>query len=156
MSGFPIVYISSDNSSDEEISYCSDYEELSAGWSGYFPPSAFPSSAASASSTNKKSNKKKISAASAPSLEEESSDSEKNDLTFTLSKELPQALTTALTSAINNMKWPEPSKPAKDLKPPPQVLGLACLRKQLSFDEKRKKSSKGKHTYEGKGKKPME
>ena len=120
MSWFPIVYISSDNSSDEEISYCSDSEELSAGWSGYFPAT----SAATASSTNKRLNKK-ISAASAPSLEDESSDSEKNDPTFTLSKELPQALTTALTSAITNMKWPEPSKPAKDLRPPPQVLGLA-------------------------------
>ena len=83
MSWFPIVYISSDNSSDEEISYCSDSEELSAGWSGYFPASA-----ATGSSTNKRSNKK-ISAASAPSLEEESSDSEKNDPTFTLSSELP-------------------------------------------------------------------
>ena len=151
MSWFPIVYISSDNSSDEEISYCSDSEELSAGWSGYFP-----SSAATATSTNKRSSKK-ISAASAPSLEDDSSDSsERDDPTFTLSKELPQALTTALSSAIHNMKWPEPSKPTKDLKPPPQVLGLACPRKQLSFDEKRKKASKGKHDYEGKGKKPME
>jgi hypothetical protein len=152
MSWFPIVYISSDNSSDEEISYCSDSEELSSGWSGYFPPSAFPSSAASASSTNKKSSKKKISAASAPSLDV---DSEKDDPTFNLSEELPKALTTALKSAIHNMKWPESSKPAKDLKPPPQVLGLACPRQQLSFYEKRNKPAKGKHAYEGKGKKPM-
>ena len=150
MSWFPIVYISSDNSSDEEISYCSDSEELSSGWSGYFPPSA-----ASATSTNKRSSKK-TSAASAPSLEvDSSSSSERDDPTYTLSKELPQALTTALKSAIPNMKWPETSKPTKDLKPPPQVLGLACPRKQLSYDEKRKKPAKSKHAYEGKGKKPM-
>ena len=84
MSWFPIVYISSDNSSDEEIRYCSDSDELSVGWSGYFPAT----SAATASSTNKRS-KKKTSAASAPSLEEKSSDSEWNDPTFTLSSELP-------------------------------------------------------------------
>ena len=147
MSWFPIVYISSDNSSEEEISYCSDSEELSSGWSGYFPPST-----ASASSTTKRSSKKKISAASAPSQDV---DSEKDDPTFNLSEELPKALTTALKSAIHNMKWPESSKPADDLKPPPQVLGLACPRKQLSFDEKRNKPAKDKHTYEGKGKKPM-
>ena len=148
MSWFPIVYISSDNSSDN-----SSNDECSSGWSGYFPPSAFPSSAASASSTNKKPSKKKISAVSAPSLDV---DSEKDDPTFNLSEELPKALTTALKTAIHNMKWPESSKPAKDLKPPPQVLGLACPRKQLSFDEKRNKSAKGKHAYEGKGKKPKE
>jgi hypothetical protein len=144
MSWFPIVYISSDNSSDEEISYCSDSEELSSGWSGYFPPSAFPSSAASASSTNKKSSKKKISAASAPSLDV---DSEKDDPTFNLSEELPKALTTALKTTIHNMKWPESSKPAKELKPPPQVLGLACPRKQLSFDEKRRCTQLGTNSY---------
>lgn len=132
---FPIVYISSDSSSDEVISYVSDSEEHSSGWSGYFPPSAFPSSTASA-----------------PSVDV---DSEKDDPTFNLSEELPKALTTALKTAIHNMKWPESSKPAKDLKPPPQVLGLACPRKQLSFDEKRNKPAKGKHAYEGKGKKPM-
>ena len=146
MSWFPIVYISSDNSSNEEISYCSDSEELSSGWSGYFPPSA-----ASATSTNKRSSKM-TSAASAPSLDV---DSERDDPTFNLSEELPKALTTALKTAIHNMKWPESSKPAKDLKPPPQVLGLACPRKQLSYDEKRKKPAKSKHAYEGKGKKPM-
>lgn len=91
MSWFPIVYISSDNSSDEEISYYSDSEELSSGWSGYFPPSA-----TSATSTNKRSSKR-TSAASAPSLEV---DSERDDPTYTLSNELPQALTTALKSAI--------------------------------------------------------
>jgi hypothetical protein len=101
MSWFPIVYISSDNSYDEEISYCSDSEELSSGWSGYFPPCAFRSSAASASSTNKKSSKKRISASSAPSHDV---DSEKDDPTFNLSEELPKALTTALKSAIHNMK----------------------------------------------------
>lgn len=149
MSWFTLVYISSDDTTDDEISYCSDSEELSAGWSGYSPPST-------ATSSNMRSNKK-ISAAPAPSLEvNSSSSSEGDDPTYTLSKELPKALTTALKSAINNMKWPEPSKPGKDLKPPPQVLGLACPRKQLSFDEKRKKASKDKHDYEGKGKKPME
>ena len=151
MSWFPIVYISSDDSTDDEISDCSDSEELSAGWSGYFPPST-----ATATSSNMRSNKK-ISAAPAPSLEfYSSSSSSDDDPTYTLSKELPKALTTALESAISNMKWPTPSKPAKQLKPPPQVLGLACPRKQLSFDDKRKKASKGKHDYEGKGKKPME
>ena len=149
MSWFPIVYISSDNLTEEEISYCTDSEELSSGWSGYFPPST-------ATSSNKRSNKK-ISAAPAPSLEvDSSSSSDGDDPTYTLSKELPKALTTALKSAISNMKWPEPSNPAKQLKPPPQVLGLACPRKQFSFDEKKKKASKGKHDYEGKGKKPME
>ena len=151
MSWFPIVYISSDDATDDEISYCSDSEELSSGWSGYFPPSA-----ATATSSNMRPNKK-ISAAPAPSLEfYSSSSSDGDDPTYTLSKELPKALTTALESAIINMKWPAPSKPAKHLKPPPQVLGLACPRKQLSFDDKRKKASKGKHDYEGKGKKPME
>ena len=127
---FPIVYISSDSSSDEEISYVSDSEEHSTGWSGYFPP--------------------KTTAALSGVV-----DSEKDDPTFNLSEGLPKALTTALKTAINNMKWPESSKPAKDLKPPPQVLGLACPRKQLSFDEKRNKPAKSKHAYKGKGKKPM-
>ena len=147
MSWFPIVYISSDNSSEEEISYCSDSEELSAGWSGYFPPKT-----SSATSTTKRASKKKSSAASTSS---HNVDSEKDDPTFNLSEELPMALTTALKSAIQNMRWPESSKPADGLKPPPQVLGLACPRKQLSFDEKRNKPAKGKHAYEGKGKKPM-
>jgi hypothetical protein len=154
MSWFPIVYISSDNSSEEEISYCSDSDELSSGWSGYFPPSAFTSNTAPASSVNKKSSKRNSAAsASAPSHD---IDSEKDDPTFNLSEELPKALTTALKTAIQNMNWPESSKPAEDLKPPPQVLGLACPRKQLSFDEKRNKPAKGKHAYEGKGKKPKE
>ena len=130
MSWFPLIYISSDDSSDEAISYYSDSEENSTGWSGYFPPTT----------------------TSAPSVDV---DSEKDDPTFNLSEELPKALTTALKTAISNMKWPESSKSAKDLKPPPQVLGLACPRKQLSFDEKRNKPAKSKHTYEGKGKKPM-
>jgi hypothetical protein len=100
---------------------------------------------------------KKISATPAPSLEfYSSSSSDGDDPTYTLSNELLKALTTALESAISNMKWPAPSKPAVHQKPPPQVLGLACPRKQLSFDDKRKKASKGKHDYEGKGKKPME
>ena len=63
MSWFPLIYMSSDDTSDEEISYCSNAEELSAGWSGYFPPSA-----ATATSSNMKPNKN-ISAAPAPSLE---------------------------------------------------------------------------------------
>ena len=151
MSWFPIIYISSDDSTDDEISYCSDSEELSSGWSGYFPPSA-----ATATSSNMRTNKK-ISAAPAPSLEfYSSSSSDGDDPTYTLSKELLKALTTALETAISNMKWPAPSKSTKHLKPPPQVLGLACPRNQLSFDDKRKKASKGKHDYEGKGKKPME
>lgn len=99
MSWFPVIYISSDDTSDEEISYCSDSEELSARWSGYFPPSA-----ATATSSNMKPNKK-ISAAPAPSLEfYSSSSSDDDDPTYTLSKELPRALTTALESAIVNMK----------------------------------------------------
>jgi hypothetical protein len=150
MSWFPIVYISSDDSSDEEISYCSDSEEISTGWTDYFPPSA-----ATATSSNMKS--KKTAATPAPSLEFYSStSSDDDDPTYTLSKELPRALTTALESAIVNMKWPAVEKPTQLPKPPKQVLGLACPRKQLSFDEKRKRASKGKHDYEGKGKKPME
>ena len=152
MSWFPLIYISSDDSSDEEISYYSDSEELSSGWSGYFPPKS-----ATATSSSMKPNKK-ISADPAPSLEfySSSSSDDDNDPTFDLSKELPKALTTALTSAINNMKWPAVDKPTQAPRPPKQVLGLACPRKQLSFDDKRKKISKGKHQYEGKGKKPME
>jgi hypothetical protein len=151
MRWFPLIYISSDDSSDEEISYCSDSEEPSTGWSDYFPPSA-----ATATSSNMKPNKK-ISAALAPSLEfYSSSSSDDDDPTYTLSKELPRALTTTLESAIVNMKWPAIEKPSKLPKPPKQVLGLACPRKQLYFDDKRKKASKGKHDCEGKGKKPME
>ena len=151
MSWFPLIYISSDDSSDEEISYCSDSEEPSTGWSDYFPLSV-----ATATSSSMKPNKK-ISAAPAPSLEfYSSSSSDDDDPTYTLSKELPRALTTALESAIVNMKWPAVEKPAQLPKPPKQVLGLACPRKQLSFDDKRKRASKGKHDYEGKGKKPME
>jgi hypothetical protein len=152
MSWFPIIYISSDDSSEEEISYYSDSEELFAGWSGNFPPSA-----ATATSSSIKPNKK-ISADPAPSLEfySSSSSDNDNDPTFDLSKELPKALTTVLTTAINNMKWPAVDKPTQAPRPPKQVLGLACPRKQLSFDDKRKKISKGKHQYEGKGKKPME
>ena len=131
MSWFPIVYISSDNSTEGEISYCSYSEELSSGWSGYFPPST-------ATSSNKRSNKK-TSAAPIPSLEvDSSSSSDDDDPTYTLSKELPRALTTALETAIINMKWPAVEKPTQLPKPPKQVLGLACPRKQLSFDEKRK------------------
>lgn len=69
-----------------------------------------------------------------------------------LANELPHALTQALESAIQNMKWPVPRKE----RPPKQVLGLACPRKQASFDDKRKTAQKGKHNYEGKGKRPME
>ena len=155
MSWFPIVYISSDNSSDEEISYCSDSEEQSSGWNGYFPPCAFQTSTISASSVNRKAKKKRNSAASA-SAPSHDVDSERDDPTFNLSEELPKALTTALKTAIQNMNWPESSQPSTDLKPPPQVIGLACPRKQLSFDEKRNKPAKGKHAYEGKGKKPKE
>jgi hypothetical protein len=54
------------------------------------------------------------------------------------------------------MKWPAVEKPTQAPRPPKQVLGLSCPRKQLSFDDKRKKASKGKHDYMGKGKKPME
>lgn len=101
---------------------------------------------------------KKVSAAPAPSLEFYSSSSlnDDDDPSYTLSKELPKALTTALESALGNMKWPAPDKPARLQRPPKQVLGLACPRKQLSFDNKRKTTSKAKHDYEGKGKKPME
>ena len=97
---------------------------------------------------------KKLSAAPVPSLEfYSSSSSDDDDPTYTMSKELPKALTTSLDSAIVNMKWPALEKPSK---PPKQVLGLACPRKKLSFDDKRKKASKSKHDYEGRGKKPME
>ena len=81
MSSFPLIYISSDDSSDEAISYYSDSEEKSTGWSGYFPPTT----------------------AATPSFDV---DSEKDDPTFNLSEELPKALTTALKTAISNMKWP--------------------------------------------------
>lgn len=102
-----------------------------------------------------KPNKKVSTSAPAPSLEFYSSSSS-DDESYTLSKELPKELTTALESALVNMKWPAPEKPARLQKPPKQVLGLACPRKQLSFDNKRKSASKAKHDYQGKGKKPME
>lgn len=152
MSWFPLIYISSDDSSDEEINYCTNSEEPSTGWSDYFPPSVVTST-----SSNMKT--KKTSASPAPSLEfysSSSSSDDDDDPTFNLSKELPKALTTALESAISNMKWPTVEKPEQAPKSPKQVLGLACPRKQLSFDDKRKRASKGKHEYEGKGKKPME
>jgi hypothetical protein len=86
MSWFPLVYISSDDSSDEEISYFSESEEPSTGWSVYFPPSA-----ATSTSSNMKS--KKTATSPAPSLEfYSSSASEDDDPTYTISKELPRAL----------------------------------------------------------------
>lgn len=130
MSHFPLIYISSDDSTDSEISYYSDSDS---GWSGYFPPSA-------SSSTNLKPNKKVYVAAPAPSL----------------SSELPQALTQSLEPALKNMKWPAQRKPARLERPLKQVLRLACPRKQSSFDDKRKIAQKGKHNYQGKGKRPME
>ena len=92
MSHFPLIYISSDESSDSEISYYSDSDS---GWSGYFPPNA-------SSSTNLKPNKKVSTPAPAPYL----------------SSELPQALTQALESAIKNMKWPAQKKLARPERPP--------------------------------------
>ena len=130
MSHFPLIYISSDDSSDSEISYYSDSDS---GWSGYFPPCA-------SSSTNLKPNKKVSTPAPAASL----------------SNELPQALTQALESALKNMKWPAPEKPARLQRPPKQVPGLACPRKQSTFENKRKSAQKAKQDYQGKGKRPME
>ena len=90
MSHFPLIYISSDDSTDSEISYYSDSDfDSDAGWSGYFPPSA-------SSSTNLKPNKKVSIPAPAP----------------TLSNDLPEALTQALESACKTRKtskasaWP--------------------------------------------------
>ena len=147
MSHIPIVNISSD--SDAEISYYSDSEFEDPGWLDYFPPhvqwmglqeSSSAISAANStitdacSTTNKKPKKKKTIPGSS------------------LANELPHALTQALESAIQNMKWPAPRKE----RPPKQILGLACPRKQTSFDDKRKAAQKGKHSYEGKCKRPME
>jgi hypothetical protein len=151
MSHFPLIYISSDDSYNEEISYYSDSEQESSGWGDYFPPGA-------SSSTNMKPNKKISTPAPVASLEfySNSSTSDDDDGSYTLSKELPQALTKALESAMVNMKWPAPEKPARLQKPPKQVLGLACLRKQSTFDKKRNSAQKAKHDYTGKDKKPME
>jgi hypothetical protein len=94
-----------------------------------------------------KPNKKVSASAPAPSLEfysSSSSSDDDDDESYTLSKELPKALTTALESALVNIKWPAPEKPARLQKPPKQVLGLACPRKQLSFDNKREECFKGK------------
>ena len=119
MSWFPLIYISSDDSSDGEISYYSDSEQESSGWGDYFPPFA-------SSSTNMKPNKKINTPAPAPSLEFYSSSfSDDDDEPYTLSNELPKALTTALESALVNMKWPALENPARLQKPPKQVLGLA-------------------------------
>lgn len=151
MSHIPIVNISSDSegTTDLEISYYSDSEFEDPGWSDYFPPhvqwmghqeassrmSAANSTITDAgSTTSKKPKKKKVVTGSS------------------LAKELPHALTQALETAIQNMKWPAPRKE----RPPKQVLGLACPRKQTSFDDKRRTAQKGKQSYEGKGKRPME
>ena len=140
MSHFPLVYISydSDGSTDSEIIYYSDSDfDDDAGWSGYFPPDVSTSTITdAASSTNPKPKKKVYAPAPGSSL----------------ANELPHALTQALESAIKNMKWPAPRKE----RPQKQVLGLACPRKQAFFDDKRKTTQKGKHSYEGKGKRPME
>jgi hypothetical protein len=144
MSHFPLVYISSDSdgSSDSEISYYSDSEFEDPGWTDYFPPTVSSSSKSvatstitdAASTTNPKPKKKKCVPGSS------------------VANELPHALTQALESAMQNMKWPTPRKE----KPPKQVLGLPCPRKQASSDDKTKTAKKGKHSYEGKGKRPME
>ena len=131
-----IIYISSDESL-EEISYYSDSSAAS-GWGDYFPSCA-------SSSTTMKQNKK-ISTP-APSLEFYCSSSDDDDNPYTLSKELPQALTQALGSALANMKWPVPEKPARLPKPPKQVLGLACPRMQSTFENKMKSSQKAKNDY---------
>jgi hypothetical protein len=144
MSHFPLVYISSDSegSTDSEISYYSDSEFEDPGWTDYFPLTVSSSSKSvatstitdAASTTNPKSKKKKAIPGSS------------------LANELPCALTQALESAIQNMKWPAPRKE----KPPKQVLGLPCPRKEASSENKKKAAQKGKHSYEGKGKRPME
>lgn len=149
MSHFPLIYISFDDSYDEEISYCSDSEQESTRWGDFFPPCA-------SSSTTMKPNKNISTPSPAPSLEFYSSSSSDDDERYTLSKELPQALTQALESALVNMKWPAPEKPARLQKRPKQVIGLARQRKQSTFDNKRKSAQKAKHDYKGKGKKPME
>lgn len=151
MSHIPVVNISSDSdgSTDSEISYYSDSEFEDPGWLNYFPPhvefvrphesfsslSVANSSITDATSTTNQKPKKKKSLPGS-----------------SLSNELPHALTQALESAIQNMKWPAPRKE----RPPKQVLGLACPRKQASFDDKRKNTQKGKQSYKGKGKRPME
>ena len=96
MSHIPIVNISSD--SDSEISYYSDSEFEDPGWTDYFPPQASStmsvaeSTITDAGSATSKRPKKKVGSASS------------------LAKELPQALTQALETAIQNMKWPAPRK----------------------------------------------
>ena len=80
MSHFPLVYISSNDSTDSEISYYSDSDfDSDVGWNGYFPPDA-------ASSNNLKPNKKMSVPAPAPAPN--------------LPSELPQALTQALEYAL--------------------------------------------------------
>lgn len=144
MSHFPLVYISSDSdgSSDSEISYYSDSEFEDPGWTDYFPPAVSSSSKSVASST----------ITDAASTTNPKPRKKKNVPGSSLANELPYALTQALESAIQNMKWPAPRKE----KPPKQVLGLPCPRKQAPADKKRKSAKKGKQSYEGKGKKPME
>lgn len=145
MSRLPnIVYISSDSSSEEEAIFMSSSSE-GAGWGNYIPPCA------SSSSTMKPN--KKISTP-APSLEFYSSSSDDDDETYTLSKELPKALTQAPLS--NMKKIPVLKKPARLPKPPKQVLGLASPRMWSTFENQRKSAQKAKHNYKGKGKKPME
>ena len=140
MSHFPLVYISSDSegSTDSEIIYYSDSDfDDDAGWSGYFPPDVSTSTITDAASSINPKPKKKVYVPAPGSY---------------LANELPHALTQALESAIKNMKWPAPRKE----RPPKQVLGLVCPRKQASFDEKRNTAQKGKQSYQGKGKRPME
>ena len=147
MSNHPdIINISSDSSSSES-------EE--SGWTNYLPPCV-------SSSSSKKPKRKIETAESSDDLPTPPSyvfysSSSYDDETYTLSKELPKALTQALESALSNMKKiPVPEKPARLSKPPKQVLGLDSPRMWSTFDNQRKSAQKAKHNYKGKGKKPME
>lgn len=102
MSHFPLVYISSDSdgSSDSEISYHSDSEFEDPGWTDYFPPAVTSSSKSVASST----------ITDAASTTNSKPRKKKNVPSTSLANELPYALTQALESAIQNMKWPAPRK----------------------------------------------
>ena len=73
-----------------------------------------------------------------------------------LASQLPNALSTALGSALSSMnKVPMREKTAKRPKPAKQIMGLPCP-KWLAMQNQAKGSHKAKSSYKGKVKKPME
>ena len=154
MSKLPnIIYISSDSSSSDEFYFSEDSDSSGPIWEDYFPQTA--------PNTRKLEFMKPAEGTStrAPSLEfySSSSSSDDDDESYDLSKELPKALTTTLTTAMSNLKKMQvPEKPARLPKPQKQVLFLPCPKLQATFESKKRGAHKGNHNYQVKGKKSIE